>query len=76
MLEKKLSNLVNIMTNNLEILIKTRAVFVTISLIENTSYSENIKNSLRAIPNIKEIVRQDSDDQGLKILYDNLYKLD
>ena len=42
MLEKKLSNLVNIMTNNLEILIKTRAVFVTISLIENTSYSENV----------------------------------
>lgn len=67
-LEAKSKKFVNLLLENLEVLLKTRTVFILIAFIENTNYSKQIKKALKNFDGFEEM--GNGGDKGLKILYD------
>ena len=68
-LELKIKKFVKVLLGNLEVLIKTRAVFILIGLIENTKYAKKIKKALTNFEGFQEMC-ETTNNSGLKILYE------
>lgn len=65
-LEGMIEELVQLMIENIEVLIKTRTVFIYIALLENTSYAGYIAKKVKDLDHYAEL--KASPDQGMKIL--------
>lgn len=66
-LELKIKNFVKLLMGNLEVLIKTRSVFILVGLIENTVYAKKIKKALKNYEGFEELCSE-SNNKGLQIL--------
>lgn len=71
-LEESIQGFVDLLIKNLKHLIKTRAVFVFIALIENTFYDKIIKKALKKFKGFNEMVAK-SENKGIKILHELVY---
>lgn len=72
-MESKMKTQIKLMISNIGTQIKTRCVFVIIAIIENTTYSKNIKKAIRNLP---DDIRENTSDKGITILSELIYGTD
>lgn len=72
-MESKMKTQIKLMISNIGTQIKTRCVFVIIAIIENTTYSKNIKKAIRNLP---DDIRENTEDKGITILSELIYGTD